>query len=74
MIAGGCVQLPGGMHGCRGVCVVAEGACMALGSCVVARGCMVGGHAWWPGGACVGYDEIWSMSGRYAFYWNAFLF
>ena len=25
-------------------------------------------------GACVGYDEIWSMSGRYASYWNAFLF
>ena len=26
------------------------------------------------GGACVGYDEIRSMSGRYASYWNAFLF
>ena len=25
------------------------------------------------GGACVGYDEIRSMSGRYASYWNAFL-
>ena len=24
-------------------------------------------------GACVGYDEIQSMSGRYASYWNAFL-
>ena len=24
-------------------------------------------------GACVGYDEIRSMSGRYASYWNAFL-
>ena len=42
-----------------------------------------GGHAWFlPGGACVvfpwggaciGYDEIRSMSGRYASYWNAFL-
>ena len=41
------------------------------------------GHAWLPGGgcvvaggggACVGYDEIRSMSGRYASYWNAFLF
>ena len=21
----------------------------------------------------IGYDEIWSMSGRYASYWNAFL-
>ena len=34
-----------------------------------------GGHEWFfPGGACVGYDEIRSMSGRYASYWNAFLF
>ena len=24
-------------------------------------------------GACIGYDEIRSMSGRYASYWNAFL-
>ena len=24
-------------------------------------------------GACVGYDDIWSMSRRYASYWNAFL-
>ena len=39
-------------------------------------------RAWLPGvgacvvvgGACVGYDEIRSMSGRYASYWNAFLF
>ena len=41
-----------------GACVVALG-----GACVVA-----------PGGACVGYDEIRSMSGRYASYWNAFLY
>ena len=26
------------------------------------------------GGACVGYDEIRSMSRQYASYWNAFLF
>ena len=38
------------------------------GGCVV-----VGAHAWLLGG-CVGYDEIRSMSGRYASYWNAFLF
>ena len=37
------------------------------GACVVAGGCMV------VGGVCVGYDEIRSMSGRYASYWNAFL-
>ena len=41
-----------------------------LGACVVAGGaCVVAGE-----GACVGYDEIRSMSGRYASYWNAFLF
>ena len=39
---------------------------------------VAGGHAC-PGvcvvvgGACIGYDEIRSMSGRYASYWNAFL-
>ena len=42
----------------------------------------MGGYAWFwggmhgffrDGGACVGYDEIRSMSGRYASYWNAFL-
>ena len=33
-----------------------------------------GGRArFFSGGACVGYDEIRSMSGRYASYWNAFL-
>ena len=52
--------------------------------------CSEGGRAWfyWEGGACVvlfrggvrgfssfcGYNEIRSMSGRYASYWNAFLF
>ena len=25
-------------------------------------------------GGCVGYDETWSMSVRYASYWNAFSF
>ena len=25
-------------------------------------------------GACIGYDEIRSMSGQYTSYWNAFLF
>ena len=37
----------------------------------VCRGVMRG---WEGGGACVGYDEIRSMSRRYASYWNAFLF
>ena len=63
MVAGGHVWLPGGMHGCQGVCMVAGGVhgCWGVGVCMVGRG------------ACVGYDEIRSMSGRYASYWNAFL-
>ena len=62
----------GGMHG------FIRGACMVL----------FGGHAWfYLGGMCgfiwggmcgffsfFGYNEIRSMSGRYASYWNAFLF
>ena len=48
----------GGVHGFfQGVCMVFSG-----GACVA-----------FSGGACVGYDEIRSMSGRYASYWNAFL-
>ena len=40
------------------------GACMVFwGACMVSRG---GVHGF--------FDEIWSMSGRYASYWNAFLF
>ena len=51
--------LPGGMRGCSG------GACM-----VAPRG-----HAWLLRGGVHGFfDEIRSMSGRYASYWNAFLF
>ena len=74
------------MHG--GVCVCGGGMC-GWGVCMVGGmhggggECMVGGHAW-LGGACVtstsppasrqnGYS-IRSMSGRYASYWNAFLF
>ena len=34
---------------------------------------LLGGCAWLQGG-CIGYDEIWSISRRYASYWNAFLF
>ena len=74
---GACMVAPGGhawllqgaMRGCSG------------GACVVAPG---GGSVWLLGGACVVapegacvrgfFDEIRSMSGRYASYWNAFLF
>ena len=33
-----------------------------------------GMHGCWGGGASPRYDKIRSMSGRYASYWNAFLF
>ena len=69
----GHVWLPGGMHGCQRVAWL-------LGGCVIA-----GEHAWLLGGmcgcwggmhgcrGCIEYDEIQSMSGQYASYWNAFL-
>ena len=69
----------GGVHGCWGVCMVAGG-CVWLwggGACVVAGGhsLLLGGmHGCWGGGACIGYDQTQSMSGRYASYWSAFLF
>ena len=79
---GGCAWLlQGGMHGYSG----GEHAWLLWGGM---HG-FFQGHAWiFPGGgalffsggacmvfwgACIGYDEIWSMSGRYASYWNAFL-
>ena len=87
MVARGMHGCQGGMHGCQGgvhgwghswlqgAWVVARGyawlpqcvrgcggICGCVGSCVVAGG-----------RACMGYDEIRSMSGRYASYWNAFL-
>ena len=62
----GCSGGAGGMHGCSwGGCVVALGGCAWL---------LPGGVRGFSGGACVGYDEIRSVSGRYASYWNAFLF
>ena len=70
----------GGVRGCsrgRGVCVVARGACMvALGGM---HGFIWGGVRGfiWRGMrgffSFFGYNEIRSMSGRYASYWNAFL-
>ena len=61
--------LMGGVHGCSwGACMVAHG-----GACVVAHGgaCMVA-----HGGVCVFFflDEVRSISGQYASYWNAFLY
>ena len=68
----------GGMCG-RGWHVWWQGVCMVSGGHVWQGGMHGGGHAWWQGvvcgggEACVGYDEIRSMSGRYASYWNPFL-
>ena len=76
----GVCMVVGGMHGCGG-CAWLQGVCMVVGGCAWLRGaCVVaGGHARLrgacvvAGGACIGHDEIRSMSGRYASYWNAFL-
>ena len=77
----------GGVCVVQGACMLGGHAwgwaCMVLGgwACVV-----VGEHVWlwggvhgcggcvWLRGTCIGYDEIWSMSGQYASYSNAFLF
>ena len=77
MVAGGAYMVAGGggMHGGRGVCVVVGGmrGCGGMGMCCCGGGmcgcrvvCVVAG-------GCVGYNEIRSMSGQYASYWNAFL-
>ena len=73
------VYMVGGMHG--------RGACVAGGMCGrgghewwghVWGGMHGRGHAWcrvcMAGGVHGRYYEIWSMSGWYASYWNAFLF
>ena len=59
----GACMVVGGMHGGRGACVVAGGACVVEGVVCGGEGAFVG----------VGYDEIRSMSGQEASYWNAFL-
>ena len=62
-------------HAWRGGNMHGGGACVAGGvhgggcGCTCGRGACVAGHANPPG-----YHEIWSMSGQYASYWNAFLF
>ena len=78
VVVRGHAWLLGGMCGCwEGVCMVAGGHAWLPGE---GAWMVAGGHGWLPGGmrgcrgACVGYDEMRSMSGRYASYWNAFLF
>ena len=79
--------LLGGMHGCSGgACMVAP---IGMHGCSGGAGMVaLGGHAWLlrgacmvaPGGGMCGcsggrgfFNEIRSMSGRYASYWNTFL-
>ena len=65
----------GGMRGCLGgACVVAPGGCAWLlrGACMVAPRGVRGSSG--GGGVRGFFHEIRSMSGRYASYWNAFLF
>ena len=68
-------MVAGGIHGCRGmVCMVAGGhAWLQKGAWLQGGMCGCGECVWLPGG-CIGYDKIWSMSGQYTSYWNAFLF
>ena len=83
------VCMAGGMHGggCawQGACMAGEhawqGACMAGGVCMAGGlvwqgACMVMVGVCVHGGGCMActYYGIQSMSGRYASYWNAFLF
>ena len=64
----------GGVHG-RRACVAGghawQGGVCGRGACVVGT-CMAGGYAGF-GGMRGRYYDIWSMSGQYASYWNAFL-
>ena len=76
----------GGGHAWHGGCVWQRGIHGRVGSMRGRGACVAEGHAWqgreraWQRGmrGRVGsvhgrYNEIRSMSGRYAFYWNAFL-
>ena len=72
-LRGACMVFPGGMCGFfGGACVVFSGGMCGFfgGVCMVFSGGMHG----FFGGGCVGLDEIRSMSGWYASYWNALLF
>ena len=67
--AGGHAWQLGGVCGSQGVCMAAR-----VGHVLQVGGVHGGGHVWLPGGgACMRYDEIRSMSGQYASYWNALL-
>ena len=74
---GGCVVFSGGVRGFSGgrAWFFGGGGCVWFfgGACVVLSGgeaCVV----FFVFSGCIGYNELRSMSGRYASYWNAFLF
>ena len=75
-LLGGMHGCQGGMHGCRGHAWLQRGHLCLLGS---VHGCLGEGHVWLLGGmhgcwmACIGHDEIQSISGWCPSYWNAFL-
>ena len=66
LLWGGSMVARGGMHGCSG-----GHAWLLQGGVWLLPG---GGMHGCSGGVCGFFDEIRSMSGRYASYWNAFLF
>ena len=77
VVAGRHAWLLGGVCGCWRVCMAAGGGMCGCGGHAWLQGghgCGGRGHAQLREGACMGYDEIRSMSGRYASYWNAYLF
>ena len=59
----------GGMHGRGGM---RGRGCAWQEACMVGMHAWQGGHAWRGGGVRGRYYKIWSMSARYASYWNAF--
>ena len=75
--------VPGGVLSTGGV-LSPRGVYLVLGGVLSPRGhvCPGGMRRFFRGGmrgffrffGCIGYNEIQSMSGRYASYWNAFLF
>ena len=88
LLRGACMVARGGVCGCSGGHAwFYLGACMVFfqggmhGFIWGAGMVLFGGHVWFysGGGVCgffsfFGYNEIRSMSGRYASYWNAFLY
>ena len=66
VLSGGCVCFPGHAYFLGG------GMPASCGGVQASQGaCFLGMHGFF---GYIGYNEIWSMSGRYASYWNAFLF